>query len=72
MRYRYLVVIEKTPTGYSAYSPDLGGCAATGKTREDVERAMREAIEFHLDGLRREGQPIPSPHTYSAYIDVPA
>jgi predicted RNase H-like HicB family nuclease len=55
---RYLIVIEKTGTGYSAYSPDLDGCVATGATREQVERAMRDAIEFHLDGLR---QGLPSP-----------
>ena len=69
---RYLIVIEKTGTGYSAYSPDLDGCVATGATRKQVERAMREAIEFHLDGLRREGRPVPSPHAYSTYVDVPA
>jgi len=69
---RYLIVIEKTGTGYSAYSPDLEGCAATGTTRDEVERSMREAIEFHLDGLRREGRPVPSPHAYSTYVDVPA
>ena len=69
---RYLIVIEKTGTGYSAYSPDLEGCIATGATREEVERSMREAIEFHLDGLRREGRLVPSPHAYSTYVDVPA
>jgi predicted RNase H-like HicB family nuclease len=69
---RYLIVIERTDTGYSAYSPDLNGCVATGSTREEVERAMREAIDFHLDGLRQDGRPVPSPHTYSAYVDVPA
>ena len=69
---RYLIVIEKTSTGYSAYSPDLNGCVATGRSREEVERTMRDAIEFHLDGLRQDGQPLPSPHSYSAYVDVPA
>jgi predicted RNase H-like HicB family nuclease len=69
---RYLIVIEKTGTGYSAYSPDLDGCVATGSTRQEVERAMREAIEFHLDGLRRDGQPAPLPNAYSTYVDVPA
>jgi predicted RNase H-like HicB family nuclease len=48
---KYLVVVEKTETGYSAYSPDLEGCVATGHSREEVEREMQEAIEFHLDGL---------------------
>jgi predicted RNase H-like HicB family nuclease len=69
---RYLIVIEKTGTGYSAYSPDLDGCAATGATREQVERAMREAIEFHLDGLRQDGAPVPAPHASSSYVDIPA
>ena len=69
---RYLIVIEETDTGYSAYSPDLDGCVSTGRTREEVERNMREAIEFHLEGLRLEGLDMPQPHTYSAYVDVPA
>ena len=69
---RYLIVIETTETGYSAYSPDLDGCVATGSTREEVEQAMREAIQFHLDGLRQDGRAVPSPHTYSTYVDVPA
>jgi predicted RNase H-like HicB family nuclease len=69
---RYLIVIERTLTGYSAYSPDLEGCVATGATRDEVERAMREAIGFHLDGLRQEGRPAPPPHAYSAYVDIPA
>ncbi len=51
----YLIVIEKTETGYSAYSPDIPGCVSTGKSREEVEKSMQEAIEFHLDGLREEG-----------------
>src|SRR5450631_1339960 len=50
---RYLIIIEETGTGYSAYSPDLPGCAATGAARDSVERQMHDAIEFHLDGLRR-------------------
>ncbi len=49
---RYLVVVEHTETGCSAYSPDLPGCASTGRSREEVERNMREAIEFHIEGLR--------------------
>ena len=52
---RYLTIIEKTETGYSAYSPDLPGCASTGVTSEEVEKNMREAIEFHLDGLTVRG-----------------
>jgi len=69
---RYLIVIEKTSTGYSAYSPDLDGCAATGANREEVEKEMREAIAFHVEGMARDGQPVPQPHTYSAYVEVPA
>ncbi len=69
---KYLIVIEETPTGYSGYSPDLDGCVSTGRTREEVERNMREAIEFHLEGLRLEGLEFPAPHTYSAYVEVPA
>jgi predicted RNase H-like HicB family nuclease len=67
---KYLIVIEETDTGYSAYSPDLEGCIATGSTREEVEKSIKEAIEFHLDGLREDGNDIPSPHTYSTYMEV--
>jgi len=56
-------VIEKTGIGYSACSPDLNGCVSTGRTREEVERNMREAIEFHLDGLQQEGLEASQPHT---------
>jgi predicted RNase H-like HicB family nuclease len=68
---KYLVVIEETGTGYSAYSPDLDGCIATGQTREEVEREMQEAIEFHLEGMARNGDPIPEPRTYSRYVEIP-
>ncbi len=67
---RYLIVIEQTKTGFSAYSPDLDGCIATGATQEEVERRMRAAIEFHLEGLKEEGCQIPEPHTESRYVDV--
>ena len=69
---RYLVVIEETSTGYSAYSPDLAGCVSTGRTREEVEKNMQEAIEFHLEGMRLEGLHVPEPHSYSTYVEVPA
>jgi len=69
---RYLIVIEQTDGGYSSYSPDLPGCVSTGKTREEAEKNMREAIEFHVDGLRKEGYPVPEPHTTSSYVDLPA
>jgi len=69
---RYLVVIEETKSGYSAYSPDLDGCVATGRRREEVEREMEAAIAFHLEGLRSEGLEIPQPHSFSTYVEVPA
>ena len=69
---RFLIVIEQTEGGYSSYSPDLPGCVSTGKTREEVERNMREAIEFHVDGLKDEGYPVPEPHASSSYIELPA
>jgi len=67
---KYLVVIEKTETGYSSYSPDLPGCIATGATRVEVESNMQEAIEFHLEGMREEGYPIPIPSSESSYLEV--
>ncbi|MGH9900393.1 MAG: type II toxin-antitoxin system HicB family antitoxin [Pyrinomonadaceae bacterium] len=69
---KYLIIVEKTGTGYSAYSPDVPGCGSTGKTREEVECNIREAIEFHLDGLREEGFEIPEPSSYSSYVEVAA
>jgi predicted RNase H-like HicB family nuclease len=68
---KYLIVIEKTGTGFSAYSPDLPGCVSTGRSQEEVERNMRAAIAFHLDGLREDGQPVPEPQSYSAYVELP-
>jgi predicted RNase H-like HicB family nuclease len=67
---KYLIVIEPTATGYSAYSPDLPGCASTGAMQEECEANMREAIEFHLDGLRLEDEPIPAPASVAAFIEV--
>jgi predicted RNase H-like HicB family nuclease len=67
---QYLIVIEKTATGYSAYSPDLDGCVATGSTKQEVEQNIREAIEFHVEGLRQEGYSVPQPSSYSTYVDV--
>ena len=68
--HRYLIVIEKTKTGLSSYLPDQPGCVSTGATRAEVEANMREAIEFHLEGMREEGYPIPEPSSESAYLDV--
>lgn len=69
---RYLVIVEQTATGYSAYSHDLEGCVATGRTREEVENEMREAIAFHIEGLRQHGESVPAPGSYSTYVEVPA
>ena len=69
---KYLVVIEKTQTGYSAYSPDVLGCVSIGATLEEVNQNMQEAIEFHIDGLIEEGLEIPKPSTYSAYVEIAA
>jgi predicted RNase H-like HicB family nuclease len=69
---RYLIVIEASETGFSAYSPDLPGCVAAGRTQQEVEEQMREAIEFHIEGLRNEGQEVPPATSYSTYIEIPA
>ncbi|MBM3224095.1 MAG: type II toxin-antitoxin system HicB family antitoxin [Candidatus Tectomicrobia bacterium] len=69
---KYLVVIEKTATGFSAYSPDLVGCIATGATPQAIEQTMREAMAFHLEGLALEGQAPPPPQAYAQYIELSA
>lgn len=69
---KLLIVVEQTDTGYSAYSPDLDGCVATGATREEVEREMRMAIELHLQGLREDGHDAPPPNSYATYVEVAA
>jgi predicted RNase H-like HicB family nuclease len=70
--YRFLIVIEKADNNYSAYSPDLPGCVATGKTREEVECNMHEAVEMHVQGLLEDKLPIPESTAYAEYIAVPA
>lgn len=67
---KILIVIEKTRTGFSAYSPDLQGCVATGATRRQVENAMKKAIAFHFEGMRAERIRIPTPRAYSTYVQV--
>lgn len=67
---RYLVIVEEADRNHSAYSPDIPGCVATGRTREETEERMREAIAFHLEGLREDGVPVPDARTYAAYIAV--
>ncbi len=69
---RYLIVVEETATGYSAFSPDLPGCVAAGQHRSEVERTMREAVRFHLDGLKEDGDLAPPPRSYSTYCEVSA
>jgi predicted RNase H-like HicB family nuclease len=69
---RYLIVLEPTASGFSAYSPDLPGCAATGATRQEVEANMRDAIVLHLEGLREDGEPVPTPQTIATYVEVAA
>ncbi len=68
--YRFLVVIEKANNNYSAYSPDLPGCVATGATREEAENNMYEAIEMHIQGLLEDKLPIPESKSFAEYIAV--
>jgi len=68
--HRFLIVIEKADGNYSAYSPDLPGCVATGVTREDVEKNMHEAIEVHIQGLIEDKQPVPESQSFAEYIIV--
>ena len=69
---KYAIVIERTATGFSAYSPDVSGCVATAATHDEVEQEMKAAIAFHLEGLREEGLDIPKPHSSSSYVEVVA
>ncbi len=69
---QYLIIIEKTETGYSAYSPDLPGCVSTGESREAIDQNMGEAIAFHIEGMKLDGLDIPQPTTRSAYVEVAA
>ena len=67
---RYAVVIEKAEGNYSAYVPDLPGCVATGETVEAVEREIRNAIRFHIDGLKEDGAPVPQPTSSVEYVET--
>jgi predicted RNase H-like HicB family nuclease len=69
---RYAIVIEAAKDNFSAYVPDLPGCIATGNTVEETERSIREAIEFHLEGLREDGVPIPPASSRVDYVEVAA
>jgi predicted RNase H-like HicB family nuclease len=68
---RYAIVIERANGNYSAYVPDLPGCVATGQTEEEAEAHIREAIAFHLDGLREDGEPLPQPSSVVDYVELP-
>ncbi|MGI8962279.1 MAG: type II toxin-antitoxin system HicB family antitoxin [Bryobacteraceae bacterium] len=67
---QYTVIIEKEPTSYGAYVPDLQGCVAVGATREEAEDLIKGAIEMHLEGMREDGDPIPEPTTQAALVEV--
>jgi predicted RNase H-like HicB family nuclease len=67
---RYAIVIEKANGNYSAYVPDLPGCVATGESVKAVENEIRTAIRFHIDGLKEDGQPIPTPTSIADYIEA--
>lgn len=69
---RYAIVIEKGEGNLSAYVPDLPGCVATGSTIEEIEREIQEAIEFHIEGLRADGLPVPEPSSRVEYVEVAA
>ena len=69
---RYAIVIEWAGSNYSAYAPDVAGCVATGATLEEVKRHMREALDFHLEGLREDGLPIPEPTTQVDTVELQA
>jgi predicted RNase H-like HicB family nuclease len=69
---RYAIVIEKAASNYSAYVPDLPGCVATGRTLEETESMIREAIEFHLEGLRADNLPVPAASSRVDYVEVAA
>jgi predicted RNase H-like HicB family nuclease len=67
---RYAIVIEKADGNYSAYVPDLPGCIATGDSVADVEAEIREAIRFHIDGLKADGLPVPAPTSIADYVEA--
>jgi predicted RNase H-like HicB family nuclease len=67
---RYAVVIEKAEDNYSAYVPDLPGCVATGTSIPEVEAEIREAIRFHIDGLKADGAPVPVPTSIAEYVEA--
>jgi predicted RNase H-like HicB family nuclease len=67
---RYAIIIEKGENNYSAYAPDVPGCVATGNTLKEVQQQMKEALEFHFEGMRLDGDPVPPPTSLCRYVDV--
>jgi predicted RNase H-like HicB family nuclease len=69
---RYTVIVEEGATSWGAYVPDLPGCVAAGESREEALRLIREAMEFHLQGLKEQGQSVPAPHSHGEVVEVHA
>lgn len=69
---QYVVILEEGPESWGAYVPDLPGCVAVGDTREEALNLIREAIEFHLEGMKEDGDSIPAPHSHSEIFDIDA
>ena len=69
---KYLILVEEGPESWGAYVPDLPGCVAVGTSQEEVIHLIHDAVEFHLEGLRESGEPIPEPHSYADYVEVSA
>jgi len=67
---RYAVVIERAENNYSAYVPDLPGCVATGASLEEIEKEIRDAVRFHIDGLKEDGLPVPAPSSIAEYVEA--
>ena len=67
---KYTVILEQGESSYGAFVPDLPGCIAAGETREETLRLIKEAIAFHIEGLKEDGRPVPEPHCMSAIVDV--
>jgi predicted RNase H-like HicB family nuclease len=68
---KYLMVVEETGSGYLAYSPDMPGCVANGRTRGDAENNLRRTLVTHLQDLRECGESLPAPHSYPSYVELP-
>ncbi len=69
---QFTVIVEEGPASWGAYVPDLPGCVAVGETRAEVLQLIREAIEFHLEELKEQGEPVPEPHSYGEVVEVHA